>query len=382
MGRALAFRARYVDVKPRLSFARLSRRQLIAASIAGWMGNGLAQQAGPPHDIARSKTAIPPLKSLARFPLGCCIARPYLREAAYETLLLQQFSQVTAEWEMKMNQVLGDDGTYRFEAPDALVDFARRAGLALHGHALIWFKHAPVGIARLDGGGAAFERAYDDHIAGLVGRYRGRLRGWDVINEPIQPDGEGLRVSLFSRNLGDEAHMARAFEVARQADPDAVLFLNDYDLEMKPEKRRAFLRLVERLLARGVPLGGLGTQSHLSLAMRPGAARQALADLAGFGLPIHVSELDISLGRHRLDGAELAGARAGQARILEEVLNAFHDLPPAQQYAITFWGLRDADSWWRKPPLNRAHDEPVLFDDGGGAKKLAETAAASLARAR
>ncbi len=146
-----------------------------------------------------------------------------------------------------------------------------------------------------------------------------------------------------------------------------MLFLNDYGLEYSPGKRAGFLRLAERLLKAGAPLGGLGTQTHIGVDLQPGAISAAMQDLAGLGLPIHVSELDISI-REGGFAPQARGER--QARLAHEVAAAFMRLPERQRFAVTLWGLRDRDSWLCHPP-HPAGDQPLFFDDAGRPKPMA-----------
>ena len=288
----------------------------------------------------------------------------------YAALLAAQVSQLTAEWEMKMEYILKDDGTFRFDAPDAIAQFARQHGLRLFGHNLIWYAQSPPAFERIDGRGQAFADAYRNYILAVAGRYRGQAVGWDVVNEPVAEDGNGLRACLWSKNLGQTDYIRRALDHAREADPDAVLFINDYNLESRPPKRATFMRLVETLLKAGAPLGGLGTQSHLNADLEPGAVTTAVRELASLGLPIHVSELDVSLNRAASLFTDRDALRQRQARLYGEATEALMGLPERQRFALTFWGLRDRDSWLRSKAENPnpPWDEPLLFDDQGRAK--------------
>ena len=310
---------------------------------------------------------LPPLKSVAPFPIGCAVTAERLVDPAFAALVVDQVSQLTAEWQMKMEYILQADGTFRFTAPDAIAAFARDHGLRLFGHNLIWYAQDPVAFERLNGQPKAFADAYRNYILAVAGRYRGQAVGWDVINEPIAEDGEGLRECLWSRNLGPIDYMRRAFDHAREADPHAVLLLNDYNLESNPRKRATFLRLVDDLLKAGAPLGGFGTQSHIAADLDPHALDAAMHDLASFGLPIHVSELDISLNRARGLFAHRADLEAKQDRLARELARVFADLPARQRFAFTLWGLRGADSWLRNPKENPSPpwDQPLPFDDAG-----------------
>ncbi|MNL24588.1 Endo-1,4-beta-xylanase A precursor [compost metagenome] len=197
--------------------------------------------------------------------------------------------------------------------------------------------------------------------------------GWDVVNEPVTHDGGSLRDCVWSEGLGGiDAYIIRAFEQAKLAAPEAVLFLNDYDLENNPVKGATYLRLVERLLKAGAPVTGLGTQSHLDIDIPAGQAAAFIRELAQFGLPIHVAELDASLRT----GNRLFDLKPRQQRIerqtarVAELAEAFMALPRAQQFAFTVWGVRDTDSWLRRGFEDDGKDSPLLFDAGGRANPM------------
>lgn len=311
---------------------------------------------------------LPPLKSLAPFPIGVSVMAAYLDDPAHADLIAAECSQITAEWEMKMEYIVREDGGFRFDRPDKLAAFAQARGMRLFGHTLIWYAQVPPAFAKLDEDRIGFGEAFDNYITAVVGRYRGQAVGWDVVNEAVAEEGGGLRDSLWSQRLGETGYMVRAFQAARAADPDAVLFLNDYNLEQIPAKLDSFQRLVERLLREGAPLTGIGTQTHVAADLPPGALTRTMRELAKFGLPIHLSELDVSMER----GMGLLGSRAErrrqQDRIYAEAAEAFSSLPASQRFALTLWGLRDKDSWIVR---DFPSDAPALFDDQGRAKAAA-----------
>ncbi len=202
-----------------------------------------------------------------------------------------------------------------------------------------------------------------NYIQAVAGRYRGQAASWDVVNEPVRDDGSGLRDCLFSRNLGQEDYIVRAFTWAREADPSAILVLNDYDLERTPAKRWTFMRLVERLLKRGAPVQALGTQSHLDIGMDPGLCRPAMRELATLGLPVRVSELDVSFQARNARFLSREGKLALQERLYAEVIGGFLELPRQQQMAFAVWGLDDKRSWLRFQAGADPTDCPCPFDD-------------------
>jgi endo-1,4-beta-xylanase len=208
----------------------------------------------------------------------------------------------------------------------------------------------------------------------VVSRYRGQAVGWDVVNEAVSDDGSGWRDSLWSQRLGRLDHMRIAYDLAHAADPGAVLFLNDYNLETNPRKRRTFLGLAETLLRAGAPLGGLGTQTHVPADLSPGAITAAVRDLASLGLKVRISEMDVSIVG---SGGSPADLRRRQAALYAEAAQAFTALPARQRFDFTFWGLKDSQSWLRR---ENPSDAPLLFDDAGRAKPAASAWEAALRR--
>jgi len=256
------------------------------------------------------------------------------------------------------------DASFRFDRPDATAAFARSRGLRLFGHTLVWYANEPEGFVKLDESRQSFEAALVNYVTAVVGRYGGLGVGWDGVNEPIKDDSNGPRDRLWSRKLGQIGHFKVAFDAARAADPDAVLFTNDYHLESKPQKLASYMRLIEQLLQAGVPLGGIGCQTHCDSGQEPGAIGRTLKTLAGFGLPIHLSEMDVMIS----GGGPLASraeAERRQARLYGEAMEAYAALPERQQFAFSVWGLRDKDSWIRREIPT---DAPLLFDDLGRPK--------------
>ena len=348
---------------------KLTRRAVVAQTLGG-LGALAACKAEPapaaPAPTPPAPLAIAPLKSVAPMAMGTALMSGQIADAEFQRLLLTEFGQVTPEFEMKMESVLKADGTFDFRAADALAAFCQVHGLRLHGHTLIWYDQAPVAFNRIDGQRDAFANAYRNYILAVAGRYRGKCSGWDVVNEPVSEAGGGYRDCLWSKNLGGMDYVATAFRHAREADPTAVLFLNDYNLETNPLKRASFLALAEQVLRSGAPLGGLGTQTHLDVNTPPGAIRACIRDMARLGLPIHLSEMDVSTRVTRGSEAELADK---QARLYEEAAEAMAILPVSQRYAMTIWGVRDKDSWLRRPPrVGDGSDKPLLFEDLGRPK--------------
>lgn len=346
--------------------ADLSRRSVLASSLA------LAACSAAPPIPAQTPVSIPPLKSVAPFPIGVCVRSDQITDPAWATLAREQISQLTPEWEMKMEYILSEEPHLRFDGPDRIADFAAEHGMRLFGHTLIWYSQTSPRFNTLLGD--EFIAAYDDYIRTVVGRYRGRAVGWDVVNEAVAEDGEGLRDCIWSERLGQDGYIVRAFQQARAADRDAVLFLNDYNLENIPKKGATFLKLVERLLKVGAPVDGIGTQSHLNIEIPAGQITAFMRDAASLGLKIHVSEVDASLRREGSGDRRTPEERLAQqeARVVE-LAEAFMAVPQAQRFAFTIWGLRDLDTWIAREKAPDA--APVLFDGEGRAKPVAAAVA-------
>jgi len=346
-----------------------SRRLILAAPFALAACQGAAPAGAMP-------TAAQPLKSIAPCPVGVCAMTGHFDDPAWVDLATRHFNQITPEWEMKMEAILGEDRSYDFTRPDRIASFAAQRGMRLHGHALVWYSLGAEAFAGLDR--ARFAAEYDRYISTVAGRYRGKVVSWDVVNEAVAEDGNGLRVCHWSRALGQDGYIIRAFEQARAADPDAVLFLHDYNPENHPAKGPTFLRLVERLLKAGVPVGGIGTQSHLDIEIPPGQITTFMREAAQFGLPIHVSELDASQRREGdFDPRSARQKQDQQTARVAELAEAFMALPERQRFAFTVWGLRDSDSWLTRDARAGSGDSPLLFDAAGRPTAMAQALASA-----
>ncbi|MCE3289404.1 MAG: 1,4-beta-xylanase, partial [Caulobacter sp.] len=240
---------------------------------------------------------------------------------------------------------------------------------------LVWYAQEAPAFVNLDENRTIFGRAYDNYITAFVGRYRGQASGWDVINEPVRDDGSALREHLWSRRLGEIDHMVRAFHVAHAADPQAVLFVNDYNLESNPAKLDQYQRLIDRLLKAGAPITGIGCQTHCNADLPAGALTRTIEALARFGLKIHVSEMDVSIVRAGGWFVSREEKEAAQGRLYAEAMSAFAALPEAQQFAFTVWGVRDPESWLFK---ENSTDTPLLFDGAGRPKPALRAVEAAL----
>jgi len=358
------------------------------------------------------------------FRVGTAVNRSMMTDSTFRrsaeqnasdiALLKQQFNQITAENDMKWALIhprAAADG-YDFGPADAFVNFGLSNQMYVVGHTLVWHSQtpnwvfagtnpAPVvtnvapiaaantnapgtnrfgrgrfgpglggGFGRYNGPRASREELLDrmrEHIHTVVGRYKGKVKVWDVVNEAIA-DGPGtnvLRSSLWLEIVGPD-FIAKAFQYAHEADRDAILRYNDYGLE-NPVKRKKLITLIQSLQAQKVPVHAIGSQAHVNVSTSFEVMDQALTEMEILGLPIHITELDVNSaqGGQRDFGADVsANASAAEGGLVGEADRKLADayagifrafLKHKSVKLVTFWGVNDAVSW-------RARGKPLLFD--------------------
>jgi endo-1,4-beta-xylanase len=311
------------------------------------------------------------LRAAAAVPIGAAVEAALLDDPAYVRTLLREFNAVTPENAMKWGPVHPTEHGWDFAPADRIVDFAAVHNLRVHGHTLVWHQQLPGWLAAALGR-RQLTRALAEHVETLVGRYRGRVAGWDVVNEAMGDRGR-LRRTLFLRVLGS-GYLATAFRLAHAADPDARLYYNDYGAEAAGAKSDAVYALVRRLLDQGVPLHGVGLQMHLRATHPPAsdAIRANVARLAALGLEVRISEMDVRIRRVRRPDP-----LAVQARVYHDAIAACADTPGFA--GVTFWGVSDAHSWI---DARFGEDDPLLLDVDYAPKPAYVEARAALAAGR
>src|SRR5262245_23731558 len=227
--------------------------------------------------------------------LGTAVQSAYLNDTRYAAGFARQFDYVTVEYEMKWDPIERTRGAEDFSGGDAIAAYAAARGMQIKGHALVWHQALPswVGGLAADDLRVEFER----HIRSVASHYRGRVIAWDVVNEAIDDVGFGLRDSVFRQKLGDR-YIADAFRIARAADPQALLFYNDYAGEGLGRKSDAIYDLVKGLVAQGVPIDGVGLQMHIRAGAPPADASVAanMRRIGALGLRVNISEMDVRVG--------------------------------------------------------------------------------------
>ena len=303
------------------------------------------------------------LKSVLPFPLGAAVKADRLnRDAGYRNLLSREFNSITPENAMKFKTLHPTPQGYKWKDADQLVDFALRHNMRVHGHTLNWAKDKtyPAWLIHFKGDSAAWEALLKDHIQTVMRHFKGKVASWDVVNEAIDEKGK-FKNTFWVKKLGVE-YIARCFQYAHEADPDALLFYNDYGHEYRGKKLAAILNLVQELKKRKIPIHGLGMQMHTNVRISGKKIQEAIRQVAATGLKVHLSELEVSV-KYRMPSAftmtkELSDLQAQRYAL---IFKAYLSIPQSQQFGITTWNASDADSFRNAEVKN--HDHPLLFDN-------------------
>jgi endo-1,4-beta-xylanase len=273
-------------------------------------------------------------------------------------------------------------------APDRFVEFGEKHDMFIVGHTLVWHNQTPRWVFEDDAGRPVDRdtllRRLREHIFTVVGRYKGRIKGWDVVNEALNQDGT-MRPSPWFKIIGED-YLAHAFRFAHEVDPEAELYYNDYDLEL-PAKRKGAIALIKKLQGEGVPIAGVGLQNHNRLQWPSIADEDATIDaFAKLRLKVNISELDVDvLPRTTAIGADYAVDIAPTSELNPYTAGLPDSVQSqlAQRYAdlfriylkyrdaidrVTFWGVADGDSWLNNWPIRGRTNHPLLFDRFGQPK--------------
>ncbi|ACT02884.1 endo-1,4-beta-xylanase [Paenibacillus sp. JDR-2] len=292
-------------------------------------------------------------------------------------LLNQHYNSVTAENEMKFESLHPKEHLYTFEQADKIAGFARENGMKLRGHTLVWHNQTPDWVFEDGHGGIAGRELLlarmKSHIETVVNRYKDTIYCWDVVNEAVTDDGEErLRPSKWLHGIGQD-YIEQAFRFAHEADPDALLFYNDYN-ECNPGKREKIYSLVKALLENGAPVHGIGLQAHWNL-FDPSLdlIREAIERYASLGLKLQITEMDVSMFAFDDRRTDLAAPTADMMRLQEERYKQFFGL--FREYkdvltSVTFWGAADDYTWLDHFPVRGRKNWPLLFDTEQRPKKV------------
>jgi endo-1,4-beta-xylanase len=319
--------------------------------------------AGAAQQSARAGAApdAPPLKAVAGIDgrwVGSAVDTTALaNEHDYAQKLGQQFSSVTPENVMKWETVEPQQGVANYAEADRLVAFAQAHHMMVRGHNLVWHSQLPAwltqGIAAGSYTNAQLTQILHDHITAEVSHFRGQVYAWDVVNEPLNEDGT-LRHTIWYDALGPD-YIAQALRWAHAADPNATLYVNDYNLEWIGPKSNGMFALAQQMLAEGAPLDGIGFESHLDIRSGfPGDMAQNMQRFAALGLDEAVTEADVRIN--------LPATRAEleqQASYYTQLVQAC--LADDRCVSYTVWGFTDRHSW--VPGFFAGEGAACLYDE-------------------
>jgi len=335
----------------------------------------------------------PSLKDVYKnaFKIGVALnsAQIFETDTVGDAIVKAQFNSISPENILKWELVHPQPDTYDFNASDAYVAFGQKNQMFTIGHNLVWHSQVPKWVFEHPDGTFLTRKELlkrmQEHIKTVVGRYKGRIKGWDVVNEALNEDGT-LRQSLWYKIIGPD-YLVEAFKAAHKADPQAELYYNDYSLENEA-KRNGAIALLKKLKAAGCHITAIGTQEHDNLEWP--ATDQVDATITAFaalGVKVMVTELDIDVLPPVIRNGS---AEVGQTSASQPDLNPYaNGLPDAVQqqladrYAnlfatflkhkdvvtrITFWNVTDGDSWKNDWPVRGRKNYPLLFDREGQPK--------------
>lgn len=300
------------------------------------------------------------LYKMMPFSVGAAVNVTLMKNnTKYNGIVTKEYNSVTPESAMKFATLHTAQNTYNFTDADYLVSYAQLNGKRVHGHNLIWYTSLPSWVTSFVGDSAAWENLMKTHIQTVVAHFKGKLASWDVVNEDFDDNGV-QRNSIWKQKLGSD-YVARCFQYAREADPSALLFYNDYGHEYSNAKRTAIINMISNFKARGIPIDGIGMQFHMTVTTSDANITAAITSAASTGLKVHISELDIRINPNAVQGVVYTSSLGDQQALrYKYVVKTYNAIPAAQKFGITTWNVTDADSWI--PGWQGAPDWPLPFD--------------------
>jgi endo-1,4-beta-xylanase len=280
-------------------------------------------------------------------------------------LIKKQFNSITPENVLKWELIHPLPGVYNFGPGDRYVEFGVENGMFIIGHNLIWHNQTPAWVFQDEHGAPltreALLRRMRDHIFTVVGRYKGKIKGWDVVNEALEEDGT-LRKSPWLKIIGED-YLLKAYQFAHEADPKAQLYYNDFSME-NPPKRAGALALIKKLKAQGAPIAGIGMQGHYIMEWpAPFEVEKTINTFSSIGLKVMITELDVNLvppnNSTNLPDAMQQALAVRYADLFKVFVKHRHQIT-----RVTFWGVTDGDSWLNYFPTPGRNDFPLLFGRG------------------
>jgi endo-1,4-beta-xylanase len=259
---------------------------------------------------------------------------------------------------MKFRALHTAKDTYDFVKADAIVAYAQAHKLRIHGHTLIWAKdsNTPKWVLDYQGDKKDWNQLLKDHIHTVVGRYKGKIASWDVVNEAINDNGT-YRDNIWYRKLG-ESYISKAFSYAHESDPEAKLFYNDYGQEYGYHK----MKTIGDIIKASRCINGIGFQMHVMVSLNTTLLKKSFKQVVDAGMLVHISEMDIRIKKGQPNGFLLTTLLGNllAAKYKEIVSMYMTTVPKKLQWGITTWGISDSNSYWNK--YTGHNDYPLLFD--------------------
>ncbi|MFC0439876.1 endo-1,4-beta-xylanase [Kutzneria buriramensis] len=299
-----------------------------ALAVGGLLLAAVTSQAGA------AGTALKTLAEAKGIYFGTALTQSNLSNSTITAIAGAQFDMVTPGNEMKWDTTEPSNGSYNFGPGDAIVSFAQSHNMRVRGHNLVWHSQLPGWVSSLPSN--QVQGAMEAHITTEATHYKGKVYAWDVVNEPFNEDGS-LRADAFSNAMGS-GYIADALRTAHAADPNAKLYLNDYNIEGQNAKSDGMYKLVSQLKAQGVPIDGVGLESHFIVGQVPSSMRANMQRFTALGLDVAVTELDDRM-QTPASSANLAQQATDYAAVVSNCLAVSHCVGVSQ------WGVGDADSW-------------------------------------
>ena len=325
----------------------------------------------PPPMPAKVEADIPLFYTYFKnLPIGAAINSPDLDASKMHHGLLRHFNVFVYENEMKPEAMQPVEGRFVFDKADALASYAQNQNVKLRGHTLVWHNQYPKWFFQ-DSTDPSKQTSreillsrIENHIKTIVSRYKGKIDSWDVVNEVIDDNGN-LRDSQYLKIIGSDEYIRKAFQWAREADPRAKLFINDYNIEYKGPKQDALYNLVKTMKDEGVPIDGVGLQAHISVGFPTvNDIRNAIRRFASLGVKVQITELDMSIYGSSSDPKKEADREIllEQAAKYRELFTMFQEEATAGNLdMVVLWGLSDDRTWLNNFPVAGRTDYPLLF---------------------
>ena len=286
--------------------------------------------------------------------IGAAVNNGLVREKDYAEVLAREFNLLTTENALKWSFIQPEQYRYDWAGADELVNFALANGMKVRGHTLVWQQQMPDWLKYQDWSREELIAIVEEHITNVVGRYRGRVEIWDVVNEAVIQKGV-IITPFWAKQLGKD-YIDLAFQLAHEADPDALLFYNDYNADDMGAKSDGVYALVKGMKERGIPIDGVGMQFHFELNYLPklDEVSQNMKRLGELGLQVHITELDI-----RIQGTPTPELLEQQAQNYRDILNVCLNEPNCT--AFIMWGMTDKYSWI--PQTRQGYGSALIFDE-------------------